>query len=93
MVRRSKTAVRGGYQITYQTRTTLGGAAVPEPATTSWNGTLQDNVAGRDIWISPACRLPDRHWFRVFIPVGPDRPLQPVPLTRSQALTVTIRIW
>ena len=24
----------------------------------------------------------------VFIPVSPDRPLQPVPLTRSQALTV-----
>jgi hypothetical protein len=31
-----KTAVRGGYQVTYQTRTTLGAAAVPEPATTTW---------------------------------------------------------
>jgi Carboxypeptidase regulatory-like domain len=83
-----KTAVRGGYQITYQTRTTLGAAAVPEPATTSWSGTQSDNT-GRPAYLdlarlqsSGSSLVPD------FIPVSPDRPLQPIPLTRSQALSV-----
>ena len=84
----SKTVVRGGYQITYQTRTTLGGAAVPEPATTSWSGTLSDNT-GRPAYLDLAgLRASGSSLVPVFIPVSPDRPLQPVPLTRSQALTV-----
>jgi len=84
----NKTAVRGGYQVTYQTRTTLGAAAVPEPATTSWNGTLADN-AGRPGYLDLASlQASGSSLVPVFIPVSPDRPLQPVPLTRSQALTV-----
>ena len=83
-----KTAVRGGYQVTYQTRTTLGAAAVPEPATTSWSGTLSDN-AGRPAYLDLArLQASGSSLIPVFIPVSPDRPLQPVPLTRSQALTV-----
>jgi hypothetical protein len=84
----NKTAVRGGYQVTYQTRTTLGASAVPEPATTSWNGTLADN-AGRPAYLDLASlQASGSSLVPVFIPVSPDRPLQPVPLTRSQALTV-----
>jgi len=83
-----KTAVRGGYQITYQTRTTLGAAAVPEPATTSWSGTLADST-GRPAYLDLASlQASGSSLVPVFIPVSPDRPLQPVPLTRSQALTV-----
>jgi hypothetical protein len=83
-----KTAVRGGYQVTYQTRTTLGAAAVPEPATTSWSGTLQDS-AGRPAYLNLASlQASGSSLVPVFIPVSPDRPLQPIPLTRSQALTV-----
>jgi hypothetical protein len=83
-----KTAVRGGYQVTYQTRTTLGAAAVPEPGTTSWSGTISDN-AGRPAYLDLAgLRASGSSLIPVFIPVSPDRPLQPIPLTRSQALTV-----
>jgi hypothetical protein len=83
-----KTAVRGGYQVTFQTRTTLGAAAVPEPATTSWSGTLADS-AGRPSYLDLASlQASGSSLVPVFIPVSPDRPLQPVPLTRSQALTV-----
>jgi len=83
-----KTAVRGGYQVTYQTRTTLGAAAVPEPATTSWSGTLSDNT-GRPAYLDLArLQASLSSLIPVSIPVSPDRPLQPVPLTRSQALTV-----
>ena len=83
-----KTAVRGGYQVTYQTRTTLGAAAVPEPATTSWSGTLADN-AGRPAYLDLArLQASGSSLVPVFIPVSPDRPLQALPLTRSQALTV-----
>src|SRR6185369_3071999 len=82
-----KTAVRGGYQVTYQTRTTLGAAAVPEPATTSWSGTLSDNT-GRPAYLDLAkLQASGSSLVPVFIPVSPDRPLQPIPLTRSQALT------
>jgi len=83
-----KTAVRGGYQITYQTRTTLGAAAVPEPATTSWSGTLSDNT-GRPAYLDLAkLQGSGSSLVPVFIPVSPDRPLQAIPLTRSQALSV-----
>jgi hypothetical protein len=83
-----KTSVRGGYQVTYQTRTTLGTAAVPEPATTSWSGTLSDN-AGRPAYLDLArLQASGSSLVPVSIPVSPDRPLQPIPLTRSQALTV-----
>jgi len=83
-----KTSVRGGYQVTFQTRTTLGAAAVPEPATTSWSGTLADNT-GRPAYLDLArLQTSGSSLIPVVIPVSPDRPLQPVPLTRSQALTV-----
>ena len=83
-----KTSVRGGYQVTYQTRTTLGSAAVPEPATTSWSGTLSDSV-GRPAYLDLArLQASGSSLIPVFIPVSPDRPLLPIPLTRSQALTV-----
>ena len=83
-----KTAVRGGYQLTYQTRTTLGASAVPEPATTTWNGTIADN-ASRPAYLDLArLQSSGSSLIPVFIPVSPDRPLQPIPLTRSQALTV-----
>jgi hypothetical protein len=83
-----KTAVRGGYQVTYQTRTTLGTSAAPEPATTSWSGTLADN-AGRPAYLDLArLQASGSSLIPVFIPVSPDRPLQPIPLTRSQSLTV-----
>jgi hypothetical protein len=83
-----KTAVRGGYQVTYQTRTTLGAAAVPEPATTSWSGTLSDNT-GRPAYLDLAkLQASGSSLVPVFIPVSPDRPLQAIPLTRSQALSV-----
>ena len=83
-----KTSVRGGYQITYQTRTTLGASAVPEPATTTWNGTIADN-AGRPAYLDLATlQASGSSLLPVPVPVSPDRPLQPVPLTRSQSLTV-----
>lgn len=80
-----KTAVRGGYQITYA----LGTTAVPEPATTTYTGTLQDN-AGRPAYLDLArLQASGSSLVPLSIPVGPDRPLQPVPVTaRSQSLTV-----
>jgi hypothetical protein len=82
-----KTTVRGGYQITYQTRTNLAGA-VPELSTTSWSGTLADNTS-RPAYLDLArLQASGSSLVPVFIPVAPDRPLQPLPLTRSQSLSV-----
>src|SRR4029078_11765986 len=69
----NKTAVRGGYQVTYQTRTTLGPEPPPEPGTTSWNGTLADN-AGRPGYLDLASlQASGSSLVPVFIPVSPDR--------------------
>src|SRR5205814_4554725 len=71
-----KTSVRGGYQVTFQTRTTLGAAAVPEPATTSWSGTLSDH-AGRPSYLDLArLQASAPSLVPVCIPVCPERPLQ-----------------
>jgi hypothetical protein len=83
-----KTSVRAGYQITYQTRTTLGPSAVPEPATTTWSGTIADNAARPAYLDLATLQASGSSLIPVPVPVSPDRPLQPVPLTRSQSLTV-----
>jgi hypothetical protein len=83
-----KTTIRGGYQLTYQTRTTLGASAVPEPATTTWSGTLADNSSRPGYLDLARLQSSGSSLVPVSIPVSPDRPLQPIPLTRSQSLTV-----